>query len=331
MCEAALTALDSFSDRVFSQRPHWLAFAAAICGGEVVTEALSAGGRTIGYLSGVKFHKFGIPIFGSPFPGWTTPYIGFNLFPGASRREALALAERLVFRELGCLHFEISDRFLHPEDGVALGFGMRLVHSYMSDLTGPEDQIFKQMSSPCRRAVRKAEKSGVRVEEAQPDGFAAEYYEQLKDVFAKQSLRPTYTRERVEQLIEHVHASGDLLLARALDPQGRSIATGIYVGFGPFSFFWGNASLREHQHLRPNEALHWFAMRYWKGRGMQWHDWGGGGTYKEKYGGQPSAVPSFFKSRWRALSLARSAARSIYYLPRNYRRSRYRQSIGRDD
>jgi hypothetical protein len=26
-------------------------------------------------------------------------------------------------------------------------------------------------------------------------------------------------------------------------------------------------------------------MRYWRARGMVHHDWGGGGDYKQKYGG----------------------------------------------
>ena len=327
MRETTLNSLDSSSDRVFSQRPHWLNFAAKICSGDVVIHELKSGSSTIGYLSGIKFYKWGIPIFGSPFPGWTTPYIGFNLVPSASRREALEIAEKFVFKDLGCLHFEITDRYLRPEDGRALGFETGLVHSYMSDLTLPEEQIFTSMSSACRRAIRKSEKCKVVIEEAAPDGFAAEYYEQLLDVFKKQNLRPTYSQQRVEQLIETVHSSGDLLLVRASDPLGRSIATGIYAGFGCFSYFWGNASLRCHQQLRPNEALHWFAMRYWKGRGMQWHDWGGGGAYKAKYGGTPYAVPTFFKSRLPGLSLARSAARSIYYLPRQYLKRRYQESI----
>src|SRR5262249_53572783 len=143
------------------------------------------------------------------------------------------------------------------------------------------------MDSAARRAVRKAEKSGVVVEEADPAGFAADYHLQLADVFAKQGLRPTYDQARVEALIGHVHPSGDLLLLRARDPEGRSIATGIFPGFGRWSHFWGNGSLREFQILRPNEALHWRALRTWKTRGVVEHHWGGGGDYKAKYGGRP--------------------------------------------
>jgi len=50
-------------------------------------------------------------------------------------------------------------------------------------------------------------KSGVTIEEAHDLAFADEYYEQLKEVFAKQGLVPTYTVERVRSLVKHVGPS----------------------------------------------------------------------------------------------------------------------------
>jgi hypothetical protein len=151
------------------------------------------------------------------------------------------------------------------------------------------------MESACRRCIRKAEKSGVKIEEAHDLAFADEYYEQLKDVFAKQGLVPTYSVERVRSLVKHLEPSGNVLLIRARDGEGKCIATGIYPGFNKIAEFWGNASFRSHQNLRPNEACHWYALRYWKQRGATLYDWGGEGTYKEKYGCVPHRVPWFTK------------------------------------
>ena len=39
---------------------------------------------------------------------------------------------------------------------------------------------------------------------------------------------------------------------------------GTFLGFNKIAEFWGNASFRASQILRPNEAIHWYAMRYWK-------------------------------------------------------------------
>ena len=51
----------------------------------------------------------------------------------------------------------------------------------------------------CRRCIRKAEKKGVIIEEAQDLRFSTEYFAQLTDVFAKQNLVPTYGIERVQR------------------------------------------------------------------------------------------------------------------------------------
>ena len=76
--------------------------------------------------------------------------------------------------------------------------------------------------------------------------------------------------------------------------------------------FWGNASLRSGQILRPNEAIHWYVMRYWKRRGVEIYDWGGEGKYKEKYGCVPHRVPWFTKSRFAVISKLRGHAKEMF-------------------
>src|SRR5436189_3057502 len=98
------------------------------------------------------------------------------------------------------------------------------------------------MTSACRRCIRKAKKVGVTIEEADDPEFADDYYAQLRDVFAKQSLVPTYGVDRVQALIAHLHPTGRLLLLRARGPDGASIATGIFPAMNGSMYFWGGAS-----------------------------------------------------------------------------------------
>jgi hypothetical protein len=164
------------------------------------------------------------------------------------------------------------------------------------------------MSSSCRWSIRKAKKVGVLVEEVADLTFADDYYAQLVDVFAKQSLTPTYGVERVRELIRALYPTGRLLLVRARAPSGECIATGIFPAMNGTVYFWGSASWRQHQHYRPNEAIFWYAMRYWKDRGMKLLDMVGGGDYKRKYGPTEFAVPSFRKSRIIGLAQLRDVA-----------------------
>jgi len=154
----------------------------------------------------------------------------------------------------------------------------------------------------------------VTIEESQGDEFfVSDYYTQLQDVFIKQGLVPTYPKETVTKLIKHIYPTGRLLLLRARDPDGNCIATGIYPGMNKFAQFWGNASLRSGQHFRPNQAMNWSALKYWKNRGAECFDWGGEGVYKERYGCKKVTVHRFSKSRFTALPVLRRLPEQTLY------------------
>jgi hypothetical protein len=305
------SVLDRFADRTVFQTREWIEFVRQSQNAMPVIAELREGREVAGYFTGLTFTRLGIKILGSSFPGWTTPYIGFNLRPGASRATALAAVEEMAWSNLKCLHMEVSDPCFTIEDGPP-GFAREFYISYRTDLTKPEEELYNGMDSGCRRCIRKAEKSGVKIEEAHDFAFADEYYQQLIDVFAKQRLVPTYTVDRVRTLIKHLEPTGRILLLRARDSDGNCIASGIFPGFNKIAEFWGNASFRSSQNLRPNELMQWYAMRYWKRRGIEIYDWGGEGKYKEKYGCVPYRVPWFTKSRFELISKLRDEAKKMF-------------------
>jgi hypothetical protein len=226
---------------------------------------------------------------------------------------ALQGLDEFAFHDLGCMHYEIVDRFLTAEDGDRVGLNARFGYSHETDLTKSEDELFAGMESACRRCIRKAHKSGVTIEECiGDDSFVRDYYAQLQDVFAKQGLVPTYSLDHVCKFIKYLYPTGRLLLLRARDPDGRCIATGIYPGMGILSEFWGNASFRAYQHFRPNEALHWYAIQHWRSQGAKSFDWGGEKAYKEKFGCRRVVVPRFCKSRTPLLTKLRDHGEQMF-------------------
>jgi hypothetical protein len=281
----------------------WLRFVAEARSAEPVRAELRDGDRVIGHVTGLVVTVLGARIFGSPLPGWTTLYMGFVLDPGVPRRDAIDALRTFVFGPLRCVHLGVGDTPLLavPHDHV---------DSYENDLTRSEDELFAAMDSACRRCIRKAEKGNVAIEEVDSGdrSFAGEFYAQLAEVFRRQGLVPTYGPERVRALIDCLSGTGQLLLLRARNPDGACIATGIYPGMNRLAQFWGNASVRAEQHRRPNEALNWHAMRYWKRRGAEVFDWGGGGDYKIKYGCAPIQVPRVRASKHALFARARDAA-----------------------
>lgn len=303
--------LSNYSDRtVFHTKP-WLTFVAKTQNADPVIAQLRNNSEVVGCFAGLVVKRFGLRILGSPFPGWTTSYMGICLSPGTSRRDALDALARFAFNELRCVHLEVFDRRLTAAEASNFGWEHRLVPGFEIDLTLGERELFESMSSACRRCVRKAEKSGVVIEEASDEQFAEEYYSQLQDVFAKQALAPPYGIERVRELVRCLGSSGMLLLLRARDATGRCIGTGLFPAANDLMYFWGGASWRQYQQLRPNELIQWHAIRYWKQRGIQRYDMGGGGEYKRKYGGVPIAVPWIRKSKYESIAVLRMLAQNL--------------------
>ena len=152
-------SLDSFDDRTVFQTREWIRFISETQNAIPVLLELREQNELAGYFTGLTFSRLGVKILGSSFPGWTTPYIGFNLVPRISRSIALAAVEQFAWDELKCLHMEVSDPNFTIEDGEVLGFVVSSYPSYRTDLTKSEDELFSGMESACRRCIRKAEKA----------------------------------------------------------------------------------------------------------------------------------------------------------------------------
>jgi CelD/BcsL family acetyltransferase involved in cellulose biosynthesis len=301
------STLQQFPDRTLYQSPPWLSFLEETQKGEIVIAALREGNAVLGYFAGLMIRRFGLRILGSPLPGWTTSYMGFVLEPKVSRTDALEALRHFAFRDLRCRHLELMDRNLDV-GAIKDRYAFTRYNGFEIDLNLAENDVFSNFSYECRHCIRKAVRSGVVIQEANDAGFVDDYYGQLTDVFAKQCLIPTYSRERVTALLRHLQTTGNLLLLRAIDADGHCIATMITLAMHDRAEVWGGASWRAYQHLRPNELLVWHTCRYWKSRSIQSLDLGGAGDYKRRYGGHEIAVPWIRTSRYPVLPLLRNSA-----------------------
>lgn len=306
----------TYDDRLIFHTEEWLRFVAESQRAEPVLATVTDGTRAVGHFTGLVTKRYGLRILGSPMAGWTTSYVGFNLRPGVPRRAALEALMPFAFGDLGCAHLEIRDRGLAETDLEGLGLRWAAAPTAVIDLRPEQDALFGAMASACRRNIRKAAKSGVVIEEANPGDqkFADDFYHQLRDVFAKQNLVPTYSIERVRALIRNLAPAGRILLLRARDPEGRCVATAVLPWYHRTMYFWGGASYREHQQLRPNEALIWHALRWAKERGVTEFDFVGGNSYKAKYGTTEVPVPWARRSRSPLVAGLRDAAKEGFAL-----------------
>src|ERR1039458_7886150 len=99
--------LDGFEDRSVFQTREWVRFVAECQNAAPALAELYDGGEVVGYFTGLTFSRFGVKVLGSSFPGWTTPYMGFNLREGASRAAALEALEVTAWDTLNGLHMGV--------------------------------------------------------------------------------------------------------------------------------------------------------------------------------------------------------------------------------
>ena len=317
--EAEHEAMESRADSLVFQTREWMRFLVDTQGGSPVYARVVDGSEVLGHFTGLVVRRWGLRILGSPLPGSTTDYLGFNLVDGADRAAAARALPTFATKSLRCVHVELRDRFLTKEQAAATGGRVEPYTLLSIDLSSTEDDLFAGVKKSVRTSVRRARREGVTIEEAVDAGFADDYMAQLVDVFAKQGLVPTYGVERVRSLIEHLQPSGKLLLLRARDSNGLCIATGIFPGYRDTAYFWGGASRRDAQILQPNELIMWHAMLHWKAAGATTLELGGGGDYKTKYHPRRDTVPSLTLTRFESLHKARDVARRLY---------RVRQRVG---
>ncbi len=275
---------------IFQTRP-WLNFLTERQPLEPIVARIREDGELLGFFTGLIAEKFGLRILGSPFRGWTTYFMGFNLKPGTPRRAVLEAFPHFAFHELGCQYLELIDPLLDESDACGLRYHIEPLPWYALDLRPSEAALFANMKHTCRTNIRKACKNELRIQPVCELKFAEEYYAQYHEVMHRHALQPAYGLETVRLMLKHLLPTGHLLLLRADLPSGESIATGLFLYFGQTAVFWGAASRSDYQHLRPNEYLAWQGVQLLKARGVETLHFGGyAGQYKEKFGCQDARI-----------------------------------------
>lgn len=133
-------------------------------------------------------------------------------------------------------------------------------HSHVVELSGDEETLFGRAEAPVRRAVRKSEKEGVRVEFLDSQCAVREFYELLCRTRKKHGM-PPQPFVFFENIHRHVISQklGTVALARH---GGRAIAGAVYFNFGGKAIYKFGASDEESQHLRGNNLVMWEAIKH---------------------------------------------------------------------
>nr|WP_239029073.1 GNAT family N-acetyltransferase [Pseudonocardia acidicola] len=132
--------------------------------------------------------------------------------------------------------------------------------------------MHRRISSQARRNIGAAARAGVRVD-VRPDLAAVAEFHRLHVRLRKHKYRllaqPLEFFERIWQ--EFSPGRVVTLLATVA---GEVIAGALFVEWGGVLYYKFGASLPEHLHLRPNDAVYWAAIRCGVRWGLDLVDWG---------------------------------------------------------
>ena len=182
-------------------------------------------------------------------------------------------------------HVEMAHPWLDPAAMQRLGFRAQTRMTHIVPLPEREPVAWDALTSPCRNRVRKAQKAGLEAEVTDDPSIADRYYEQFVEVYGKQGMAAPFGPDRPRSLVARLGPAGRIF-AIWVRHKGEVIATGLFPYDERCVYFWGGASWLRHQHLCPNELLHWTLIQQAVRRGIPRYDMcGGTSQFKDKFGG----------------------------------------------
>lgn len=315
---------NGFPDKLIFQTKEWIGFLQETQQVEPIVLRITDSSRLIGYFTGFLFKKFGIRIIGSPFDGWTTEYMGFNLCPDApvDRTALIRPLWKYLRKTYHCLYCQITDRFF-DEGILSCGFTVDKSRALVLDIAGTDDELLASFTKHARKHIRAFEKNPVTISAVEPtEEFAETFYRQLETVFSYQGLTPSYDLKRVKALLRHLGPRQEVLCTKVCENEsGAWRSSAISFGFNGRSYTWATTNVRTGEDYRQSEGQRWFSIRYWRDHGCREMDMVGMRQYKLKFNPRLDPVYTVTLTPFKFLIRAKKTARKLYW-KLNKRRSR---------
>jgi GNAT acetyltransferase-like protein len=280
--------------------------------GKIVYYEIRDGDALVGFHCALRIARMLIPIHGSPLGGTGTNFMGPLVHADTDQVELIRALLRL-FGPRHFFHLELSNPWLNRTVMENAGFEIQAGVTHVCQLRGDEDATFASLSTEARNRVRKSRKNGVVIERTSDPAVVTHFFQQFREVYAKQGMITPFGENRPRSLFDHLMRAGRLLpiWARRED---EILAAGLFPYDDRCIYFWGAASWLRHHHLCPNEALHWGVMQFAVEMGIpQYNMCGGTSQFKNKFGGEDIPHLTYYKSALPLLKVGRRLYRSWHY------------------
>jgi CelD/BcsL family acetyltransferase involved in cellulose biosynthesis len=250
-------ALESPSATVF-HHPAWSDLLSRVFGGESTPFVVERDGERVGVWPVFLTRMGGMRVASSFLRGWATPYGGPVLLAGS--QGSLPDLVRELRRELRPHYFETtlldsSD----AQDAGLLDYSVEQRRTLVLKLGANPQILWKGLTAKCRNMVRKAQRSGVEVEEVPHGDFLDTYWEMAVETWHKTGGRPGIPLRFYRLTLETLHPLGlaRILVARR---EGKPLAAAILLRNGGRQYYWDGVSYAAARQFAPNNLIQWTAI-----------------------------------------------------------------------
>lgn len=206
----------------------------------------------IGIFPAFSRRKGFIELITSPLREAATPYGGPIIKENLLKEAILAFDE--FTKDASYVDITFSPK-LSLNDEILSNYNYDERFTYILNLNQAKDDIWKNLNKKCRNAVRKAEKSNVRIIEGDKKAYLEEYYKMVEDTYKKSNTKPPISIKYYKTVFEVLYPDNLKVLFAEYD--GKLIAGAIFPYFYDRIYYWDGASYPEYNNVAPNNLIQW--------------------------------------------------------------------------
>jgi hypothetical protein len=155
---------------------------------------------------------------------------------------------------------------------LSLGYDNTLTQTYVIDLRRPEEELWQGLTGNCRNMVKRAEKEGVTVREADSLADLERYYQMHLETYRRTGAAP-HPLAYFQQIWENFASRGYSHIFLA-EHQGEVVAAANVGAYKGAMIYWTGASKTNLPSPGVNNLLQWHAISYARRHGCEWYESG---------------------------------------------------------
>ncbi len=229
-----------------------------------------------------------IKVAASPFTVEDTPYLG----PIVDNDQLIPQVILAIEGYLSAQKVNFFRLISHIKHDATLfdqfGYHHTVRHTHILDLSSGKTAVWNKMKGSARTAIRKSEKTGVRVVFAEDKGTLDRFYELSRELYIRQGKVPPNSKLFYSDICFGELRKVSRLVAA--EHNGKIIACAIIITSKNVVYYLDAVSDKNYNNLSPSSGIQWFIIQWAIDNGFKYYDFVGSdfpwiAKFKDSFGG----------------------------------------------